>query len=283
MTRVRSAMEVAQSSAPLIQLTPPCRDIRVAGRQLKSQRLIVVFNEGQSAYHGVLRGWGRTLSELNLETGAIYQRDDDASEMPLELGAGETRAFMFSASRRRLGRKASSRQEKIVIEPAEIRVASGRQFVVGEHDFETHPRAFERRTLVDAGSWRTWLGEDFSGEVDYEFTFTVPKAWAGSAIEIQTGPIEYAATVLMDGVQAGQLLWAPWRLRLPTCRPGDHSVTLRVANTLANELTSERVVRAWAQRKGPGWPSPYHQRALVFERESRGGGLAGPVTLTRLT
>jgi hypothetical protein len=57
---------------------------------------------------------------------------------------------------------------------------------------------------------------------------------------------------------------------------------VRVANTLANELTSERVVKEWAARTGPGWPSPYHERALVFERESHGGGLPGPLRLTRL-
>jgi len=279
---VGPAPDVAALVPSLVQLTPPCREIRVAGRQLKSQRIVVFFNEGQAAYRGSLGARGRSVSELDLETGAVRQVSGAAAQMPLELGAGETRAYLFSSSRGRSGRKAPDRQDRMVIDPAEIRVTMGRQFVVGDHDFETRPRTFERRTLADSAVWKTWLGEDFSGEMDYEFTLTVPKSWAGSAIEIQTGPIEYAATVLVDGAKAGQLLWAPWRLVLPPCRPGSHRITLRVANTLANELTSERVTRDWSQKKGPGWPSPYHQRALVFERESRGGGLTGPVTLTRL-
>jgi hypothetical protein len=52
-----------------------------------------------------------------------------------------------------------------------------------------------------------------------------------------------------------------------------------VANTLANVLTSERVCRDWESRQGPGWPGPYHTRALEFEMESRGGGFYGPVSL----
>jgi len=87
----------------------------------------------------------------------------------------------------------------------------------------------------------------------------------------------------VDGVKAGQLLWPPWHVVLPEFAAGSHTITLRVANTLANELTSDRVNRAWAKKKGPGWPSPYHKRAVEFERESRGGGICGPVQLMRMT
>ncbi|HPO13938.1 MAG TPA: hypothetical protein PLI09_10870 [Candidatus Hydrogenedentes bacterium] len=38
----------------------------------------------------------------------------------------------------------------------------------------------------------------------------------------------------------------------------------------------------WQEKQGPGWPSPYHKRALEFERESRGGGLQGPITLRKM-
>ena len=44
----------------------------------------------------------------------------------------------------------------------------------------------------------------------------------------------------------------------------------------------QRVAAAWQAKSGPGWPSPYHERALVFEKESRGGGLQGPVRLSAL-
>jgi len=75
------------------------------------------------------------------------------------------------------------------------------------------------------------------------------------------------------------MLWHPWKIVLPPLTQGKHALVIRVANTLANELTSERVIKLWSEKQGPGWPSPYHKRALEFERESRGGGLQGPVML----
>ncbi len=54
-----------------------------------------------------------------------------------------------------------------------------------------------------------------------------------------------------------------------------------MSNTLANAITSQRVQKEWSAHTTPGWPGPYHERALEFEMESRGGGLFGPVTLAR--
>jgi len=88
--------------------------------------------------------------------------------------------------------------------------------------------------------------------------------------------------VILDGKTVGSILWPPWRLALPPCPAGKHQLIIRAANTLANELTSERVVNEWAAKKGPGWPSPYHARTIVFEKESRGGGLQGPIQLRRM-
>ena len=118
--------------------------------------------------------------------------------------------------------------------------------------------------------------------MDYRISIDLPDIWANIPLQLETGPIEYAATVLLDGKPIGQMLWAPWCITLPPCTAGKHELILRVANTLANELTSERVKALWSEKKGPGWPSPYHERALVFERESRGGGVVGPVVLRRL-
>jgi len=126
------------------------------------------------------------------------------------------------------------------------------------------------------------LTDDFSGQVDYTATFDLPQEWDGELLQLETGPLEYAAQVLCDGKPVAYLLWPPWHVELPAMTAGRHEITIRVANTLANELTSQRVAEAWKARTGPGWPSPYHQRALVFERESRGGGLPGPVRLSAL-
>jgi len=162
------------------------------------------------------------------------------------------------------------------------RAVPRRRFVAGEHDFESwnldEPAvSFERGRI-----WRDWLGEDVSGEVDYQTVFNIPAAWEGGPLQLETGEIEYAATVFLDGAVVGQMAWPPWRLSLPPCSAGRHELVIRVANTLANELTSDRVAREWAAKSGCGWPGAYHQRALEFERKTKGGGLRGPLLLRRL-
>lgn len=280
--RIGSVAEVARNTTPLITLTPPGRGVRVAGRQLRGRRIIVVFNEGPQPYHGSFPALGAAVSELDLMTGAIARGAVEGQRVALDLEPGETKAYEFPRARSRLARQGLVARERLTVDPAEIRAVSGKQRVVGEHDFEMLNRQFEGIPLVQSAVWKTWLGEDYSGEVDYQFVLDVPKAWGASRVQLETGPIEYAATVFVDGNPAGHLLWAPWRVLLPKCGPGPRAITIRVANTLANELTSERVSRSWAGKKGPGWPSPYHQRALAFERETRGGGFSGPVQFTRM-
>jgi hypothetical protein len=92
--------------------------------------------------------------------------------------------------------------------------------------------------------------------------------------------VDYAARVTVNGQDAGTVMWSPASLEVPELKPGSElDIRIEVANTLANELTSERVRTAWEKRTGPGWPGPYHQRAIEFEKDSRSGGLFGPVTL----
>jgi hypothetical protein len=279
---IGSALNVAQDATPLITIVPPCRDVRVAARQLKDQRMVVVFNEGQSAYRGAMAAAGEHVSELDLMTGAITRGEVEGRHVALDLGPGETRAYYFSRARAGFASRGLVPKEGITIDPAEVRAVSGRQIVAGEHDFEIRNLKFENVPLIQSAVWKTWLGEDYSGEVDYEFVLNMPADWNGSLLQLETGPLEYAATVLVDRQKVGHLLWSPWRVILPKCNHGPHTITIRVANTLANELTSDRVSQAWAQKQGPGWPSPYHKRALEFERESRGGSIAGPIQLTRL-
>ena len=273
---------VAQGATPLLDLDPRCRDVRVAARQLTDQRMVVVFNEGGVAYRGSMGAPGAGVSELDLMGGTITRATVHGKQVPLDLAAGETRAFLFSHSRPRFARPGRVGQERITIDPGEIRAVSGKQIVVGEHDFEIRKHTFGHLSLNQSASWKTWLGEDYSGEVDYEFILKVPEAWVGSHLQLETGPLEYAATVYVDGKRAGHLLWTPWQVVLPKCGAGSQTITIRVANTLANELTSARVSKEWDQKKGPGWPSPYHKRALEFERESRGGGISLPVQIMRL-
>lgn len=280
--KVAPLPRAVEGVVPLITLAPADRSIRAIARQCEGQRVVVVFNEGTAEYRGDLEAPLRCATELDLMTGAMVRRAVVDRHVEVNLLPGETRAFVFSKRPMQAAEKALEPCESLTIDPATIHAVSGREFRVGEHDFETRPRTFDRVPLTQSGVWKDWLGEDYSGEVDYWFKLEVPGGWRGSCLQVETGPVDYSATVFLDGRKAGHVLWAPWRVLLPECQPGTHVITIKVANTLANELTSERVSQAWSQKKGPGWPSPYHERALKFERESRGGGLAGPVRIIRL-
>jgi hypothetical protein len=158
-----------------------------------------------------------------------------------------------------------------------------RQYVVGEHNFEIHETENPQFQPVALGRWATTLGltSDFSGHVTYHRTVDVPESMRGERLMLDLGAMEYASRVKVDGQTVGSVLWSPWTIELPVLgNPGQFVLDIEMSNTLANELTSQRVRDAWNAKAGqPGWPSPYNARQWVFEMESRGGGLLGPVRL----
>ena len=165
---------------------------------------------------------------------------------------------------------------------SQITVKPHRRWSVGDHDFETAEPDVPPVPFHEGAAWKDWLGAEYSGEVDYEIPLTFRKPGQAFHYDLKPVPSSMRPPFFVDGAPVGQILWAPWRMDLPPLTGGPHHLALRVANTLANELTSQRVADAWSEKSGPGWPSPYHERALAFEQESRGGGLQGPVTLTRI-
>ena len=157
-----------------------------------------------------------------------------------------------------------------------------RHYRAGLHDFEIEEQGAGRYKSVKLGRWETafGLGSDFSGHVSYRRTVELPESLSGRRLVLDLGCVEYAGRVSVDGKEIGTVLWNPLRIDLPAAyTKAKFSLRIDVSNTLANELTSSRVIEEWKKRKGPGWPSTYHARALDFEKDSRGGGLLGPVRL----
>jgi hypothetical protein len=272
--------EILKQVKPSVQLSPATDEIRASLRSLSGQEIIMLFNEGGEPYRGTLATTYPHACVLDLQQGGMTEVPVDEEHITVSLNPGDSVVFFLSEEA--IPGAISPRQtgDSLVVAAQDMTVKRVRQWVAGVNDFELVQSPVA--PTAEAKPWKDWLGEDFSGEVDYETTIEIPVSWGTHPILLETGPIEYAASVFLDGQRAGTILWSPWLLELPPCAPGKHRLVVRVANTLANELTSERVVKEWAARTGPGWPSPYHERALVFERESRGGGLSGPLRLTRL-
>jgi hypothetical protein len=279
---------------PTVRLDPPSSDIRVLRRRWPGGGAAFFFNEGQQSYQGTasIKPSGK-LYEVEPVTGvtravATTGSSNGEAGLPLNLAAGES-LLLVAGSEGPSSEAAPPAARKVV---QSVDLADGwtarvvRQFAVGEHDYEVRSMDKAEFKPVALGRWATacGLGEDFSGHVTYRRTVSVPESMRNGRLRLDLGGAEYAARVSIDGQKLGGVLWSPWQIELPPLKGRKEFVLeIDVANTLANELTSQRVRTAWAQRKGPGWPSPYHQRALEFEVQSRGGGLLGPVRLELAT
>jgi hypothetical protein len=273
---------LAERVTPVVSLSPANAGLRVAAREMNGKSIIVVFNEGESDYSGAMASDAAHVADMDLQCGTTTRLAVQDRRIPLRMAPGETKAFLMSGDVVKAARKPSRVADSVTINERDMVAVAGMQITVGEHDFEPIHQTFGDIPFARAAHWKDWLGPDYSGEVDYQTTLHLSAEWAGSPLLLETGPIEYAATVYVDGKPVGRLLWPPWQVTLPACKAGDHTLVIRVANTLANELTSERVGQLWASKKGAGWPSPYHTRALEFEKESRGGGISGPFRVSRL-
>lgn len=276
-----AAENLGEHLEPTARITPPCRELRVTARTTREGELLFLFNEGTSPYSGGLAVAASQVMRLDPQNGACQHLRTSGATLLFSLEAGESLLLWLGDTLPEAAVVPVPVGEPRIMNDA-IMAKPLRRRMVGEHDFEVVLSTGEAVPFARAAEWKPWLGGDYSGEAEYCFPVEIAGDWAGAPLRLDTGPVEYAATVLVDGVSAGQMLWAPWRIELPPLHAGTHQVVLRVANTLANELTSKRVADIWAGKSGPGWPSPYHERALKFEQESRGGGLHGPVTLTRL-
>ena len=277
---MRTPSELVGRIAPILSLLPSSDEIRATARIVRDGRIVFLFNEGDTPYAGTVANDYPHVYRLDPLTGTI-EKAPDGEAVPVNLAPGASALFLFSCNPVDAPDPLRSTDDIIELD-AGIRCVPRRRVMVGEHDFEVLELTEEAVPFDRGHTWHDWLGEDFSGEVEYRATFVIPASWEGAPLRLETGEIAYAATVLLDGKPVGRIAWPPWHLVLPPGSAGSHELVIRVANTLANELTSTRVTEQWSTKSGPGWPSPYHKRALEFERDTKAGGLAGPIRLRRM-
>ena len=276
---------------PTVVLSPPSAGIRVQKRRWRGGGAIFLFNEARAPYKGELsNSLGVNVHEVVAATNEIRRATFTPLTAPnslaIELGPGESTLLIANAEDGPGDiRPPTSRafgEEVHLSDGWEARIV--RRYRVAEHDFETENLSGVPYRPVKLGRWESWVehGSDFSGIVSYRRKVEVPPSFGNARVILDLGDLQYASRVWIDDREIGTILWPPYRVELPT-RSGRSSFLLKidVANTLANELTSSRVVENFKNRKGPGWPSVYHEQASRFERDSRGGGLIGPVRLLR--
>lgn len=287
--RINDLKDAATATAklrPTVELMPRAADIRCNVRRWPSGGVLMLFNEGTIPYTGhVAIQLEGIPAEVDLADGTLTSvtdadRRSAICRIPIALGGGESRIFLFGRPTKMLARRSPIKRLDLN-DDWEARAIQ--QHSIGQHDYEIRTltdKAFQPITL---GSWNALVGPDFSGVVAYRRHVQLPADWKGSEFRLHIEKIDYAARIRVNDQHVGDIVYPPLHLdfHLPETQR-EFILTVEVANTLANELTSERVQKAIAERHGPGWPGPYHQRALVFERESRSGGLFGPVSIELL-
>jgi alpha-L-rhamnosidase len=285
---VNDAASAAQQTTPTVEFAPATTGIRCQTRRWAKGGVVLLFNEGARPYSGrvAIRLEGQPVdlepSEGKLTPIPGVERRNSKCLLPIQLGASESRVLLF-------GEDGVVNQESPPATPMSLGLNDGwearpiRQYRVGQQHYEIVKIEGEPYKPIALGSWNALVGPDFSGIVAYGRRVKLPVNWIGKRLRLSMGKLDYAARVRIDGQEVGVALWSPMCVEFTSEKTHPEFVlTIEVANTLANELTSDRVQKEWARQNGPGWPGPYHQRAVEFEKESRSGGLFGPLRLDLL-
>jgi hypothetical protein len=277
--------------APTVGLSVPSSGMRVVKRTWDGGGAVFLFNEGKTAYNGVasldLAGKYYTIDPATGVARSVLVANSTGglSGVSLNLAPGESMLLVAQPQQdvpANLKPPASQPILKSIGLAGGWKARVDRQYVVGQQNYEIHENADTAFQSVSLGRWASTLGigEDFSGHVTYRKTVTLPESFRGARLLLDLGGLEYAARVSVDGEEVGCVLWSPWSIELPSL--GDRTeftLDIEMSNTLANELTSQRVRDFWNGMSGAGWPSEYNAAAWGFEMDSRGGGLLGPVYL----
>ena len=136
-------------------------------------------------------------------------------------------------------------------------------------------RKDEVRELNPTQDFASMVGQDFSGEIAYEFTLELSGEDLGKKPVLVLDKIEHSARVLVNGNFAGYVSLKPYRLELDPAwlQAGQNRLVLEVANTASNAYAVVDPYQ-WFDSAHVG---PYNDREQVMERERRDGGLYGTV------
>ncbi len=170
----------------------------------------------------------------------------------------------------------SPRPGRTVLEiPDRWEIAPLRRIAVGDSDYEVAetPPVFQ---AAEPGDWRGLLGDDFSGKALYRTEFV----WNGGPGNyfLDLGRVNYAVRVRLNGTELGEAVFPPYVLPLGRAlKPGRNTLEAEVANTLANAIVPESVLKKWTEELPcRTW---YELLLRDLERESLPSGLFGPVRI----
>jgi hypothetical protein len=159
--------------------------------------------------------------------------------------------------------------------PDSVEVVASYEIVDGDLTVTQSPRFAQVPCRL--GEWGELGLADLSGAIAYEFGFVVAEEYLSAEVMLDLGEVCYAARVLLNEEELPSCLWPPYAVDVSGLLvAGANRLRITVANTMANQAASERVV---AEARSRGWFNGYYERALPMMQETLRSGLIGPVRL----
>jgi len=251
---VEDLQEAVAATGADVRIEPPAPTLRAVHVRKEGVDVYALFNEGEGQIEGRLRVaapglvWSvdpLRMGDANLVGEAALGPVDVSAGVPVSLERRECRLLVVEPAGMADGRWAGGepRVSRTVPVDGPWRVTDADGRVVG----------------VDGlGDW-TAIPDDpalerFSGSLLYRTTVTLPgHADPSAPVIVDLGAVGEAAEVRVNGVAAGEALWAPYVVATQgeLWRPGENALEVAVTNSAAN----------------------------AYEGAMRPSGLIGPVTL----
>jgi hypothetical protein len=134
-------------------------------------------------------------------------------------------------------------------------------------------------TITDAfPDWQDLGFGGYTGVMRYTATFKLVEDCAACTLKL--GELRHAATVLLDGREAGDAVYSPFVVALGDLSAGQHSLEIRVLNTSANTVYGDQARYDELAAQG-AFKGTYETIYRRLDLEKLRSGLFGPVRLCR--
>lgn len=265
---------------PVLLVTPSTDALRVIKRHCGEETLYFIANESPRRLKATLAiPETGDLLYFDAETGKRYtiKRVDNT---PLVWNFEPNRSIVLVAgsSRKADGIYRSFRTRKRLPLQKGWTLQPWARYYVSEKKFEIDD---SKGKVIPAGlgDWRSFLGDDFSGECIYRIEFNAPSS---RPARLCLGKVKYSCTVRLNGVIVGRRFWGPFNFDLPAgvLKKGENNLEISVSNTFANAICNEKTRKLW-EKHYPEYMknAAYDKIVRFFEPDSFPSGLFGAVTL----
>jgi len=251
-------------------------------RKLSDGKLYFISNEDEKEISVTL-----TFPEnkepvlLDAQTGRAVSMEYDAVEngirTTLRLPFAGSAAILFSTKKYKTFPVPLNKQKLRypVVLNSGWKFRKSKAFILGEQEFETQVIKNTAKPVL-LGPWADFAGKDFSGEGIYSINFDFPAEMTGKKILLALGKVEYACRARLNGKDLGLCPWPPFEYDVTgLVKSTGNRLEVTVINTPANQYVYTKTFEKW----DAATVGRYHKNALIFEKETLGGGLYGKAVL----